>query len=497
MMTCWGKSPGLFLSLYLFLLPLTPFFCLLFVYFVYSVVNLFSFCGFMFSGCRVESRSLGVPPSLKSRGSVVPYPLFLLKLLIRSRLARFLPGVGRMTDGGTDFLRYYADSILTAPRAELQDAAALMEAPPPDTIDLSSGLPRFDTTSMALPRQTDRRGWPPPWGLPELRAAIAERLLVDSRLEVTPTDELLITHGATGALHTVLDTFLNRGDRAVLLDPTSPLFPLTLKTHGARVHWLCSWVEEGRLRFRLDQLGRALRGTKLLILATPSNPGGGLIAAEDLDQLVWWAERRDVLIVSDESFGRFHYENDRISPGSLARARRRTLTIGSVSKSHGLAALRVGWLAGHRHLVRPCLLSAALRMTAVSTVCQQMALSALRQSAGSFAPLLGELAARRRYAYERLHSMDLKSTWPAGGLFFWVPVWELGLSGRAFAEKLVCERRVQVTPGDLFGPSGAGYVRISFAVDDGRLREGLSRLSEFLRNLQGTPVKQPQPPLAA
>src|SRR5207253_3016198 len=104
-----------------------------------------------------------------------------------------------------------------------------------------------------------------------------------------------------------------------------------------------------------------------------------------------------------------------------------------------------------------------------------------------FAPVRAEFAARRRYAYERLWAMGLKPAWPAGAFFFWVPVQELGLTGQVFADRLLREKRALVTPGDFFGPSGAGHVRVSYAVEDGRLREGLGRLAEFVRDLRGVP----------
>ncbi len=418
-------------------------------------------------------------------------PLFLLKLLIRSGLARHLPGMKRLADGGADFLHYYSNRVLGSARGDLSQVAQLFESPPPDVIDLSYSVPRVEGVSSALPRQnSERRGWPSPWGLPQLRGAVAERLLGEQQLAVSPTDEVLITSGAAGALHTVLDAFVNKGDRVVLLDPSSPLFGLSLKTHGARTRWLYSWVEDGRTRFRLDELDRALRGAKMMILASPGNPGGGMIAPEDLEQLAWWAEKRDVLLVSDECFAPFRYEGEGLSLGTLARAHRRTLTLGSVSKSHGLASLRVGWLAGHRHLVRACQVSAALRMTTVSSLAQQVAATALRQAPETFAPLVSELAARRRYAYERLQAMGLNPAWPIGGFFFWLPVWEMGLSGREFTDRLLEQKRVQVTPGELFGPSGLGYVRISFATEDGRLREGLGRIAEFTGRLQGDTARE-------
>ena len=112
---------------------------------------------------------------------------------------------------------------------------------------------------------------------------------------------------------------------------------------------------------------------------------------------------------------------------------------------------------------------------------QLVALAALRQDSDAFQPIWNEFEARRRYAFERLCGMGLKPVWPAGAFFLWVPVWELGMDGQTLAELLAREKKVLITPGKPFGPSGAGYVRISYAVEDGRLREGLMRIAEFLR----------------
>ena len=136
------------------------------------------------------------------------------------------------------------------------------------------------------------------------------------------------------------------------------------------------------------------------------------------------------------------------------------------------------------------------------TLCQQIALAALRQGDEAFASIRKEFESRRRYTYERLQAMGLKPVWPAGPFFVWLPIHELGpphpalspgargegvrgLSGIVFARKLLQAKRVLVSPGEFFGPSGAGHVRISYAADDGRLREGLTRLAEFVHDLKG------------
>src|SRR5262249_16468185 len=264
-----------------------------------------------------------------------------------------------------------SDRLLSAPHQAIRDAAVLLETPGPDTIDLSQGAPRFDLTpSTTTKLPADRRGWPPLAGLPELRAAVAEKLLADHQLAADPAHEILITLGAAGAFSLVVDTLLNSGDRVVLFDPCSPLYTLMFRHRHARVRWATRWVEEGRLRFRPEDLKTALCGARLIVLNSPHNPTGGVLAPEDLERIAKWAERRDCPIFSDEAFERFQYEATALSIGTLDRARRRTLTAGSVSKGYALAAARVGWLAGHRHLVRPCLLTGALQASVPPALCQ-------------------------------------------------------------------------------------------------------------------------------
>jgi aspartate/methionine/tyrosine aminotransferase len=248
-------------------------------------------------------------------------------------------------------------------------------------------------------------------------------------------------------------------------------------------------MDNGHTRFRLDHLARALRGAQMIVVNSPGNPTGGVIAPEDLEQIAWWANRRDVLVYSDEVFERYQYEGRSVSLGTWPILRRRTLTAGSISKGHALASARVGWLTGYRHLIRPCALTAALQSPFVPTVCQQMALTALRQGEEAFQPIRAEFDSRRRYTFERLQALGLNPAWPTGAFFFWVRVQDQGWSGRDFAIQLLRNKNVLVTPGDPFGPSGKDYIRLSYAAEDGRLREGLSRIAEFIRGEKPTILK--------
>ena len=421
----------------------------------------------------------------------MPRSFWFLKILVRAGIARWLPSVRRRLDGGAAYLRYLSDRSLATPLDELTDFASYFLPPVNDrglngdAIDFAGLAPRFELPPPCA-RTASARGYPPPGGLPELRTAIADHLAT-SRLAVSPADEVLVTGGATGAFSIALDTFVNPGDRVALFAPTSPLFRIGLQHRRARIQWVPTKTEDARTRFHMEPFTKALPGAKLLILSHPANPTGGIFTPEDLDQIAWWANKFNVLIYCDESFARFR-DDEHVSLGAMKPAARTTLTASGLTHGWGLAAARVGWLAGCRHLIRPCAAMAALSNPFVPAAGQLAALSALRQSEESFNRVRETFAAKRRYAVERLTSIFHTENVEAGGLFVWLPASSLGMTGRAFAERLFAEKSVLVTPGDLFGPGGEGHVRLSVAGDEGRLREGLSRMAEFVAELHPEPI---------
>jgi aspartate/methionine/tyrosine aminotransferase len=343
-------------------------------------------------------------------------------------------------------------------------------------VNLNLGVPALDIAPpLRMPRETAPTD---PFGLPELRAAI------------DPVKEVLVTHGATGACAAILDAFVNPGDRVVLFDPSSPMFHLGAKSRRADIRWVNTWSEDGRTRFLSAGLTKAMRGAKLLVLAQPANPTGGRFSAEDLEEIAWLANRHDTLVCLDESFARFQYGPAIPSLATLPGMDTRTLTVDSMSANYGLHALRVGWLTGHRQLVRTAALCANLSAPGVSSIAQSAAAAVLNRDRTGFEPTLRQFRDRRQYTFDRLKGLGLDAALPAGGFTVWVSVATLGLDGRTFAEKLLREQRVLVGPGCAYGPSGANFVRVSFAAEEGRLREGLNRLARFVAELKGaeTPV---------
>ncbi len=418
-------------------------------------------------------------------------PFWLTKLLIRTRLAPFTARARRLSDGGTSFLPYYSDRVLAAPVEDLLDPALFPDSCGPNIIDLNLPAPRVEASVNLGRFATERGSMAPPQGLLELRETIAARYQRLDNRSVNPKTDVQITHGATGAYTAALEALVNPRDRIVLFDPSSPMFALGAKSRRATIRWVATWTEEGRTRFLTTEFEKAMRGAKLLVLGNPGNPAGGCLNDEDLDYIAWIAAAYDVLVYVDESLGRFQFAPRVKSPGLLAGAERRILTAGSITQEFGLGALRIGWLTGPRHLIRACGLMANLQAPFVPAVCQQAATRALTEPDGAFTATLNRLRAKRDYTRERLRCMGLEPDCPAGGLFAWVSVAGLGGDGRAFAERLFREEQVQVGPGCAFGPGSSGHIRISFAAEDGRLREGLTRMAICIERLKNPVVNLP------
>lgn len=407
---------------------------------------------------------------------------FWKRLFVRTGLARFSSAADRLTGGGRKFLRYYSDRVLAAPVEELTDPATF-PAGEPDVLNLNRAAPPTEAFSGGRPPGY-HFGTASTSGDAALRAAIAERC----GRSVNPDGEVCVTHGATAAFAATLDAFVNPGDRVVMFDPCSPLFALGAKSRRAKVRWVPTWTEDGRTRFVVDGLARILRGAMLLVIADPTNPTGGTLTADGYEQIAWLARRQDVLLYIDESFGRYRYDADRPAFATMPGMENRLLTAGSVTQGYGVGSARVGWVTGPKHLVNAVSLMANLSAPFVAPACQQAALKALTAAESLFAPTLELFQRKRDYAVERLRGMGFEPATPTGGYTCWVSVAGLGLTGRQFAEQLLREKRVLVGPGSAFGPSGMDFVRISFAEEDGRLREGLTRMAQFVAALKGQPV---------
>lgn len=420
------------------------------------------------------------------------FPFWLKKTCVRLGLARLMPAVKRHTDGDTSYANYFSDRILAAPLDDLLDPTAFPQLVADDVLNLNLAAPRYDTAyerGSGGSKSTADYGV---HGSRELRKTIADLTRIRHGIALEPDEQVLTTHGAMGAYASALDAIINPGDGIVLFDPSSPMFHIGAKSRRAKLRWVPTWNEDGRSRFLMEGLARAMRGAKMLVLANPSNPTGGVLGCEEWERIAWLAKRQNVLVYADESFGRYSY-GETVRLPAEADFRKRLLVAGSVSQTYGMGSSRVGWLTGPKQLVAACKLTQVLTTPFIPAACQAAALRALQTPEELFRPTIGQFSKRRRYAFDRLKGMGLEPHWPDGGFTLWVNAANLGIESRALVERLLREERILVGNGEVYGPSGKGHIRISYAVEEGRLREGLNRMGAFVDRLKGTSTVRIEP----
>jgi aspartate/methionine/tyrosine aminotransferase len=316
----------------------------------------------------------------------------------------------------------------------------------------------------------------PSAGTPELRRAIADKLARENAVAVDSEREVLITHGAMHAVHLVLQSVLEAGDEVLMFSPTYFFGGLVELVRGRPVY--APLREEGGFAFDVAALERAVTPrTRVLLLNCPCNPTGHVAGAEELGAIVRFAEKHDVLIVSDESYEKFVYDGRRnVSIGSIDEVRDRTVTIQSFTKSYGMAGWRIGYLAGPREIV-----SAAQKVLEwTGLMCnhpaQAAATAALTGPKEWFERIVARFQRNRDAIADAIDRMDrVSAVRPASTPFILVNVAQLGESPAALSARLLIDHGIPSVPGDAF--EAPHHLRIPFGGTSEAIDEASRRLA--------------------
>jgi aspartate aminotransferase len=226
--------------------------------------------------------------------------------------------------------------------------------------------------------------------------------------------------------------------------------------------------------------------TRAVLLNSPCNPTGGLLEAEDLEQIVCECARRGVLVIADETYERFVYDGRRHSSAAALTARypETVVVVGSFSKTYAMTGWRIGFGLGPAELIRACIAVQSHSVSNPTSFAMVGALAALEGAEAEVAAMIDEYAARRRLLMERLEAIPDLVCLPPGGAFYAFPqvsaFYRPGRQGSVeLSSYLLEEARVAVVPGLAFGADD--YIRISFACSRSTLEAGLDRLATALQ----------------
>lgn len=323
-------------------------------------------------------------------------------------------------------------------------------------------------------------------GVAALRDAVAARVEAATGVP-TRRDNVLITPGGQAALFAAHLVAGDPGATGLYIDPFYATYPGTIRAAGLRAVALETRAETG---FRPTEatFADAPEAASLLV-NSPNNPTGAVYGPETLAALARAAQARDLWVISDEVYDGQVWDGAHVSPRALPGMAARTLVVGSMSKSFAMTGSRVGWLVGPEAAIAAATDLATVTTYGVPGYVQEGALWALAQGAALEERIAAPFARRRTLALDLLARQDVVTAIPPqGAMYLMLDIRRTGLSGAAFADRLLDEARIAVMPGESFGRAAAGHVRVAMTLPDADFADALGRMLRFAADLAALPA---------
>jgi aminotransferase len=356
----------------------------------------------------------------------------------------------------------------------------------PDVISLGVGEPDFDTPPQVVEEgvrslRSGRTHYTSNYGTLELRRALATNLERLYGVRYDPQTEILVTVGASEAVAATMTALVDPGDEVVLHEPSYVAYVPAIVFNGGQAVQVSTRFEDD---FALDPAAveaAITPRTKILFLGYPCNPTGAVLPPDRLRALAEVARRHDLIVVSDEIYDRLVYGGHRHEAVSaLPGMKERTVLIGGFSKAYAMTGWRVGYACAPRELIEGILKVHQYGIMSAPTTAQDAAVAALTGAEPEVQRMVAEYDRRRQLVVAGLNRIGLATFEPRGAFYAFPWIAGTGLTSAEFSERLLREEQVAVVPGDAFGPSGEGHVRISYATAYEKLETALGRIERFV-----------------
>ncbi|MFJ4103111.1 pyridoxal phosphate-dependent aminotransferase [Amycolatopsis japonica] len=362
-------------------------------------------------------------------------------------------------------------------------------------IGFGAGQPDFPTPANVLEaaeaavRDKVNHGYTAAGGLPELREAIAAKTVRDSGFEVDP-GRVLVTNGGKQAVYSAFATLLDPGDEVLLPAPYWTTYPESIALAGGVGVQVTADETTGYL-VTVEQLEAARTPrTKVLLFVSPSNPTGAVYPREQVEAIGRWAHENGLWVITDEIYEHLVYDGAEAPsmPVLVPELADRTIVLNGVAKTYSMTGWRVGWLLGPQDVVKAATAYQSHLCGNVSNVAQRAALAAVSGPLDAVFAMREAFDARRKKALSLLSEIPgVETPVPLGAFYVYPSVkallgkeirGERPVDTVALADLILREAEVAVVPGEAFGTPG--YFRISYALDENDLAEGISRMGRLL-----------------
>ncbi|WP_166804931.1 pyridoxal phosphate-dependent aminotransferase [Cryobacterium sp. Sr8] len=385
-------------------------------------------------------------------------------------------------------------SIAESATLKVDGKAKALQAAGRPVISYAAGEPDFPTpehiveAALAAVRDPKNYRYTPAAGLPELREAIAAKTLRDSGLEVSP-GQVVVTNGGKQAVYQAFATLLDPGDEVLVPTPYWTTYPESIRLAGGVQVDVFAGSDQGYL-VTVEQLEAARTPrTKVLLFVSPSNPTGAVYSPEQTRAIGEWAEEHGLWVISDEIYQNLTY--DGVRAVSIVEAvpalADRTILVNGVAKTYAMTGWRLGWMVGPADAIKAAANLQSHLSSNVSNISQRAAIAALNGPQDAALAMRDAFDRRRKIIVAELNKIPGMLTPTPQGAFYVYPDVS-GLLGRTWggvtvttslelADLILDQAEVAVVPGEAFGPSG--YLRLSYALGDAPLVEGIQRLQRL------------------
>ena len=318
------------------------------------------------------------------------------------------------------------------------------------------------------------------YGLLELRQEITKMIEADYGVIYNPKCEALVTVGVSEALDLAMRAILSPGDEVLVPEPCYVSYQACVTLAGGKPVSV-STSRENEFRVTVDQLAAAITPrTKALLIGYPNNPTGAVMPRDALAAIAQFAEKNDLIVISDEIYANLTYDGEHTCFASLPGMRDRTILLNGFSKAYAMTGWRIGYALGNADFIGAMTKIHQFTMLCAPITAQIAAVEALQQGRPSRDRMVAEYDKRRRLMVEGFRNMGLDCFEPKGAFYVFPSIQNTGLTSLEFAEKLLQAEKVALVPGNAFGACGEGYVRCSYAASSKNLSEALDRIARFV-----------------
>ncbi len=366
------------------------------------------------------------------------------------------------------------------------DIAAEME----EVISLSVGEPDFSTPwhirQEAIRTLEKGRTWySPNAGLLALRQAIAGYVQRHNGVDYNPKGEILVTVGGSEAIDLAFRALVCPGDEVLIPEPSFVCYaPLTAMAGGVPVP-IVTRVEDA-FRLTADSLRAAITPrTKLLVLPYPNNPTGAIMPLEELEAIAAVLRDTEIMVLSDEIYSELTYGRPHVSITALPGMAERTVLVSGFSKAFAMTGWRLGYACGPAPVMAQLTKLHQYAIMCAPTTAQYAAIEAMEKGDSDVEDMRTQYDMRRRFIVDGLNKLGLTCFEPEGAFYVFPSIQSTGMTSEEFCQRLLEEQHVAVVPGNAFGESGEGFVRISYCYSINHITEALRRIGLFLEAHKG------------